>query len=143
VPPTNTIATRLRTGRPEVRLPKEARNFCLIQNVQNGWKNREEKRKLSCPCARHENYGTGGIDPVMNIGLSWVWLVSFMHQPLYPQGKDCVYPLNRRFDGPQGCFGRGKRQKKEKSWVNVLVSGEFTAACAGATVECNDFQIAV
>jgi len=32
-------------------------------------------------------------------------MVSFMDQPLYPQGKNPWYPLYRKMDGPQSWSG--------------------------------------
>jgi len=31
-------------------------------------------------------------------------VVSFTHQPLYPQGKNPWHPLDCRLDGPQSCY---------------------------------------
>jgi len=38
-------------------------------------------------------------------------VVSFMPQPLYPQGKETLYPLDKRLDGPQNRCGRGGEEK--------------------------------
>jgi len=46
-------------------------------------------------------WGSGGVAPHINLGTRWKWLVSFMSQPLYSQGKNSKYPLDRRLDWPQ------------------------------------------
>jgi hypothetical protein len=49
------------------------------------------------PC--HEGIlGSGGIAPcILDLGIRWKWVVSFMPQLLYPpQGKSLWYPLDRR-----------------------------------------------
>jgi hypothetical protein len=37
-------------------------------------------------------------------------VVSFTPRPLYPQGKNPWYPLNRRLSGPQSPSGRGEEK---------------------------------
>jgi hypothetical protein len=45
-------------------------------------------------------WGSGGISPcILNFGTTWRWVVSFMPQPIYPQGKSPWYPLDRRLGG--------------------------------------------
>jgi hypothetical protein len=41
-------------------------------------------------------------------------VVSFTHQPLYPQGKSPWYPLDRRLGGPQSRYGRGGEEKNSQ-----------------------------
>jgi hypothetical protein len=38
-------------------------------------------------------------------------VVSFTPRPLYPQGNNSWYPLDRRLGGPQSRFGRGGEEK--------------------------------
>jgi hypothetical protein len=40
-----------------------------------------------------------------DLGTRWKWVVSFTPQPLYPQGKSPLYPLDRRLSGPQSRSG--------------------------------------
>jgi hypothetical protein len=57
--------------------------------------------------------GNGGIAPrILNLGTRWKWVVSFNPRPLYRQGKERRYPLDRRLDGPQSRSGRGGEQNK-------------------------------
>jgi hypothetical protein len=46
------------------------------------------------------------------LGTNWWWVVGFMPQPLYPQGKSPWYPLDRRLGGPQS---RSKRHGEVKT----------------------------
>jgi hypothetical protein len=41
-------------------------------------------------------------------------VVSFTHQPLYPQGKSLWYPLNRRLGGHQSQYGHGGEKKNSQ-----------------------------
>jgi hypothetical protein len=41
-------------------------------------------------------------------------VVSFMHRPLYPQGREPLVPLNRRLGGPQSRSGRGREEKNSR-----------------------------
>jgi hypothetical protein len=47
----------------------------------------------------------GGVDVEVHIfldfGTSWMWVVSFMHRPLYPRGKSRRYKLDRRLGDPR------------------------------------------
>jgi hypothetical protein len=57
---------------------------------------------------RHE----GGLgESFFDLGTRWRWVVSLTPQPLYPQGKNPWYTLDRRLGGSQsrsGCRGEGK-----------------------------------
>jgi hypothetical protein len=47
------------------------------------------------------------IDPhFLDLGASWRWVVSFTSWPLYPRGKSCQYPLDRRLGVAQSWSGR-------------------------------------
>jgi hypothetical protein len=54
---------------------------------------------------------TGGVEvwlhTFFDLGTRWRWVVSFTPLPLYPQGKNPFYPLDRRLGGPQIRSGRG------------------------------------
>jgi len=49
---------------------------------------------------------------ILNLGIKWKWVVSFMHRPLYPRVKSPRCPLDRRLVGPQSRSGRGGEKKK-------------------------------
>jgi hypothetical protein len=57
-------------------------------------------------------WGSGDITPnIINLSTRWRWVVSFMPWPLYPQGRNPLYPLDRKVGGFQswfGCSGRGR-----------------------------------
>jgi hypothetical protein len=60
-------------------------------------------------------WGSGSIAPhVLDLGTRWRWVVSFTSRPLYPQGKNPWYPLNRRLGGPQSRSGRGGEEKNSQ-----------------------------
>jgi hypothetical protein len=65
---------------------------------------------------RHEGaLGNGGISPrILDLGTRWRWVVSFTPQPLYSQGKDPWYPLDRRLGGPQSRSGRCGEKKNSQ-----------------------------
>jgi hypothetical protein len=74
------------------------------------------KVKMSlCLIKEHheEVLGSGSITPrILNLGIRWRWVVSFTPRPLYPLGKSCWCPLNRRMGEPQsrsGCCGDKKK----------------------------------
>jgi hypothetical protein len=49
--------------------------------------------------------GAERIEPhFLDLSTSWRWVVSFTPQPLYPQGKNCRYPLDKRLRGPPKPF---------------------------------------
>jgi hypothetical protein len=51
-------------------------------------------------------WGSGGIAPlIIDLGTRWRWVVSFTPRPLYPQGENPWYPLDRRLGGPQSRSG--------------------------------------
>jgi len=57
--------------------------------------------------------GNGGIAPrILNLGVTWTWVFSFMPRRPYPQETACRYPVGRRLGGPQGRYGRGGGEKK-------------------------------
>jgi len=48
------------------------------------------------------NLGSGGIAPhILDLGNRWRYVVSFMPQPLYHQGKSRQYPMDKRVGGAQ------------------------------------------
>jgi hypothetical protein len=49
-------------------------------------------------------------------------MVSFMPQPLYPQGKSPQYPLDRRLGGPQSQSGHSGKEKKNPSFITMEIS---------------------
>jgi hypothetical protein len=77
------------------------------------------KVKLSLCLTKHhvmKTYcGSRGIAPlILDLGSRWRWVVSFMHWPPYPQGKNPWYALDRRLSGPQSRSGRGGEEKNSK-----------------------------
>jgi hypothetical protein len=52
-------------------------------------------------------WGSGGIAPrILYLGTRWRWMVSFTPRPLYSQGNNPCYLLNRSLGGPQSRSGR-------------------------------------
>jgi hypothetical protein len=45
------------------------------------------------------------IQAFFDLNTRWRWVVSFTPQPLYPQLKNLLYPLDRRLGGPQSRSG--------------------------------------
>jgi len=41
-------------------------------------------------------------------------VVSFTHRPLYPQGRNPWYPLDRRLVGPHNSSGHGDEEKNSQ-----------------------------
>jgi hypothetical protein len=57
-------------------------------------------------------WGSGVIAPrILDLGTRWRWVVSFTPRPLYHQGKNPWYLLDRRLGGPQSRSGRGGEEK--------------------------------
>jgi hypothetical protein len=47
-------------------------------------------------------WGNGGIAPhILDLSTRWRWVVNFMPWPLYSQGKNPWYPLDRRLGEPR------------------------------------------
>jgi hypothetical protein len=71
-----------------------------------------------CLCKHHavKTYmGSRGIAPlILDLGTRWRWVVCFTHRPLYPQGKNHRYPLDRRLGGPQSRSGHDGEQKNSQ-----------------------------
>jgi hypothetical protein len=56
--------------------------------------------------------GSGCVDPhFLDLGTSWRWVVTFTSRPLYPRGKNPLYPLDTRLGGPQSRSGRRGEEK--------------------------------
>jgi hypothetical protein len=53
----------------------------------------------------------GTVSHILNLGTRWRRVVSFTHQPLYPQGKGLLYPFYRRLGEPQSPSGHGSEGK--------------------------------
>jgi hypothetical protein len=61
-------------------------------------------------------WGSGGIAPcIFDLGTRCRWVVSFMPQLLYPQGKSPWYPLDRKLGEPQSQSGRSGEEKNSQS----------------------------
>jgi hypothetical protein len=77
------------------------------------------KVKLSLCFTEHHTmkayWESGGTTPrILDLGTGWMWVVSFMPRPLYPQRKSSRYTLNRREDGSQSRPGRGGENKNSQ-----------------------------
>jgi hypothetical protein len=60
-------------------------------------------------------WGSGGITPrILDLGTRSMWVVSFTPRPLYSQGRNPWYPLDRRLGGPQSRSGRGGEEKNSQ-----------------------------
>jgi hypothetical protein len=60
-------------------------------------------------------WGSRGIAPhIPDLGIRWRWVVSFMPQLLFSQGKSPQYPLDRRLGRPQSWSGHSGEVKN--SW---------------------------
>jgi hypothetical protein len=71
----------------------------------------EVKVKLCLCLTKHHamktNRRSGGTaTSILDVGTRWMWRVSFTSQPLYLQGNNPRYPLDRRLGGPQSRSGR-------------------------------------
>jgi hypothetical protein len=51
---------------------------------------------------------------IIDLGTRWRWVVSFTPRPLYSQGKNPWYPLDRRLGGPQISSGRSGGKKNSQ-----------------------------
>jgi hypothetical protein len=78
------------------------------RSITKGFRLRPEHFTLRLPCyykVEVKLSGSGGIAPcVLNLEIRWIWVVSFTHLPLYPQGKSPRYPLDRRLSGPKASL---------------------------------------
>jgi hypothetical protein len=54
---------------------------------------------------------------ILNLGIWWKGVLSFMSQLLYPWGKSSWYPLDRRLGVPHSCFGCSGKEKKSLPWL--------------------------
>jgi len=53
---------------------------------------------------------------ILNLGTRWRWMVSFMYQLFYTQGKSSWYPLDSRLSGPQSILEAVKRKIPSVCW---------------------------
>jgi hypothetical protein len=92
--------------------------FCkgiIIKTISQSISRKQVWRKVhKSPC--HENIlGSGGIVPhILDLSPKWRWVVSFTSWPLYPQGNNPLYPLDRRLGGPQSHSGHGGEEKNSQ-----------------------------
>jgi hypothetical protein len=54
-----------------------------------------------------------------DLGTRWRGVVSFMPQPLYPQGNSPWYPLDRRLGRPQSPSGHDDEEKNSQSLPGI------------------------
>jgi hypothetical protein len=58
---------------------------------------------------------SGGIAPrILDLCTRWRWVVNFTPRPLYPQGENPWYPLDRRLGGPQSRSGSDGKEKNSQ-----------------------------
>jgi len=57
-------------------------------------------------------WGSRGTAPrIRDLGIRWMWVVSFKYWPLYRQRRSPCYPLERRLGGPQSQSVGGGEEK--------------------------------
>jgi hypothetical protein len=82
------------------------------------WIFKKVKVKLSLCLTKHHDvkmyWESGGIQTFFDLGTRCRWVVSFTPRPLYPQGKNPRYPLDRRLGGPQSRFGHSVEEKNSQ-----------------------------
>jgi hypothetical protein len=62
---------------------------------------------------------------ILDLGISWRWMVSFTPRPLNPWGKSHRYLLDRRLGGPQSRSGLSEEQKnlaRAANWKPIVQS---------------------
>jgi hypothetical protein len=70
-------------------------------------------------------WGSGGIAPsILDRDTVWRWVVSFMPQPLYRQGKSPWDPLDRRLGGPQSWSGSSSKPMSPKRSIPFRFSNQ-------------------
>jgi hypothetical protein len=77
------------------------------------------KVKLSLCLTKHHAmkmyWGSGSIAPrILDLDTRWRWVVSLTPRPLYSQGKNPWYPLDRKLGGHQSQSGRGGEDKNSQ-----------------------------
>jgi hypothetical protein len=60
---------------------------------------------------------------ILNLGIRWTWVVSFMLRSFYPQGKIPYYPLDRRLGWTESRSGRSSEEKISQSlpWFELPI----------------------
>jgi hypothetical protein len=80
-------------------------------------------------------WGSGDIaSHILDLSISWRWMVSFMLWPLYPQGKSPWYPLDRMFGGPQSCSGCSGEEKNSQPQPEIEPKNPNCPACSLVTI---------
>jgi len=65
-------------------------------------------------------WGSVGIAPhILELGIRWRQVVSFMHQLLYPQGKNPWSSVDRRLGGPQRQSACGGKEKNSQPLLGL------------------------
>jgi hypothetical protein len=67
-----------------------------------------------------ESRSTSITPHILDLDISWRWVVSFTALKVYPQGKGPWYPLSRSLLGPQSRSGNGGKGKGKGKVVPVL-----------------------
>jgi len=86
------------------------KSFVLLEPITLRWR---RVVNIICPCVRREGmWGNGGKAlRVLNVETTWRWVFTFTLVPLYCQGKNPRYPLNRKLSGPNSRSGRFGEEK--------------------------------
>jgi hypothetical protein len=67
------------------------------------------------------------IDPrFLDLGTRWNWEVGFTPLPLYPEGKNPRYSLDRRLCGPQSRSRHGKAKILDSTWTRTPTPRSFS-----------------
>jgi hypothetical protein len=81
------------------------RYFASYGHFQEDFQDVKVRVKLPLCLTKHSTmtyWGSGDIAPyILNLGARYRWMVSITPWPLYPQGKNPWYALDRRLGGPQ------------------------------------------
>jgi hypothetical protein len=51
------------------------------------------------------------VSRILNLDITWRFVVSYTHRPLYPREKSPRYPVDNRLGGPQIRSGQGGEEK--------------------------------
>jgi hypothetical protein len=94
------------------------------------------------------SWGNGGIAPcILYLGTRWRWVVGFTPRPLYLQGKNPWYALDRSLGGPQSRSGRGSEEKNSQPYPRLEppiiqpVSHHYTAELTGSSFILRRYKI--
>jgi hypothetical protein len=87
------------------------------------------KAKVNLPLCLYVKLGRYTCQMVCSI---WGSVVRFIHLPLHPQGKNSLYPQNRRLDESQTMVVADRKisaPTRMKSFIHLLVMADHTISC--------------